>query len=144
MAIFRDLNFKLLVIEKLMYEDGSLAPVYNIIERMRGRGIIDPWGHLHEGGLLYDVLDESRAYFEQLEIGDELLATVDEIYIEGGLQAQLECCPYWDGEDDMFDVRSLDDLVLLPNLKRFLGADESMLDVPDKLEILARRGIATT
>ncbi len=29
--------------------------------------------------------------------------------------------PVWDGEDGLFDVRCLDDLDLLPNLKLFTG-----------------------
>ena len=36
---------------------------------------------------------------------------------DGGDEIYLEITPFWDGEDDAFDVRSADDVQLLPNLK---------------------------
>ncbi|WP_432103769.1 DUF6892 domain-containing protein [Streptomyces sp. bgisy091] len=139
MAQFNDFNFKLLVIEKLMYEDETLTPAFSIDERMRDRGITDTVGYVYEHDLAYQVLEESRAYFEQLEISDELLASVDELLLDGGHQVYYECSPVWDGEDDLFDVRSLDDLALLPNLRLIDNAD--MLTLPDAEDQLAARGI---
>ncbi|MEV6259480.1 hypothetical protein AB0M42_01745 [Streptomyces sp. NPDC051784] len=139
MAQFKDFNFKLLVIEKLMYEDETLTPAFSIDERMRDRGITDTVGYVYEHDLAYKVLDESRAYFEQLEISDELLASVEELLLDGGHQVYYECSPVWDGEDDLFDVRSLDDLALLPNLRLIDNAD--MLTLPDAEDQLAARGI---
>ncbi|MFH8759986.1 DUF6892 domain-containing protein [Streptomyces atroolivaceus] len=95
---------------------------------------------MYENGWEHTVLDEARAYFEALEISDELLATVDELVFDGGNQVFHECSPVRDGEDDLFDVRSLDDLPLLPNLKRVLGADD-MVAVPGEEEAFAARGI---
>lgn len=142
MADFKDFNFKLLVIEKLMYDDETLTPAYDIDERMRARGIGDAVTYVYEQGLAYTVLDESRAYFEQLEISDELLATVEELLIDGGHRVYYHCSPVWDGEDDLYDVRSLDDLALLPNLKRIDGAE--YLEFPGAAEQLAARGTAAT
>ncbi|MEV0010383.1 hypothetical protein [Streptomyces sp. NPDC047973] len=139
MAQFKDFNFKLLVIEKLMYEEETLTPAFSIDERMRDRGITDTVGYVYEHDLAYQVLEESRAYFEQLEISDELLASVDELLLDGGHQVYYECSPVWDGEDDLFDVRSLDDLALLPNLRLIDNAD--MLTLPDAEDQLAARGI---
>ncbi|MEV6309525.1 hypothetical protein AB0M10_13120 [Streptomyces sp. NPDC051840] len=139
MAQFKDFNFKLLVIEKLMYEDETLTPAFSIDEWMRDRGITDTVGYVYEQDLAYQVLEESRAYFEQLEISDELLASVDELLLDGGHQVYYECSPVWDGEDDLFDVRSLDDLALLPNLRLIDNAD--MLTLPDAEDQLAARGI---
>ncbi|WP_406393857.1 DUF6892 domain-containing protein [Streptomyces sp. NBC_00887] len=140
MADFKDFNFKLLVIEKLMYVDRTLVPAYSIDERMRARGIEDVQIHVFDNDLAFTVLDESRAFFEELEISDELLASVDTLLIDGGHQVYGECSPVWDGEDDLFDVRSLDDLALLPNLERITCIAE--LRVPGAPEILAARGIA--
>lgn len=50
--------------------------------------------------------------------------------------------PVWDGEDDLFDVLSFDDLDLLPNLKKIWAVDGGVIAVPNKFEILAARGIA--
>ncbi|MEO3972680.1 hypothetical protein [Streptomyces sp. CAU 1734] len=142
MAVFADFNFKLLVVEKLMYDEGTLVPAFSIDARMAARGIPDPTSHVFENDLAYTVLDESRAFFEELEIGEELLASVDTLLVDGGLQVYYECSPVWDGEDDLFDVRSLDDLALLPNLREVIGAEE--LRVPGALERLAARGISVS
>lgn len=143
MAVFRDFNFKLLVIEKLMYWDLTLTPVFSIEERMEARGITDLQSHVFDNDLAFTVLDESRIFFGELEISQELLASVDTLVVDGGHQVYYECSPVWDGEDDLFDVHSLDDLALLPNLKRVIGADSNTLAVPGKLERLAAQGVAT-
>ncbi|PJE96571.1 hypothetical protein CUT44_18565 [Streptomyces carminius] len=143
MTAFRDFNFKLLVVEKLMYWDRTLTPPFSMSAYLRRKkGVTDLYGYVHGNGLAYTVLDEARDFFERLHIGDELLATVDTLVLDGGHQVYLECAPIWDGEDDLFDVRSLDDLPLLPNLRRIIGADSGGIDVPDKYAILAARGIA--
>ncbi|MEU3220365.1 hypothetical protein [Streptomyces sp. NPDC006971] len=143
MAVFRDFNFKLLVVEQLMYIDETLTPRFSIEDHMRARGIDDLHAYVEENDLEYQVLDEARAYFERLEIGDDLLASVKRLTFDGGNQVFMECAPVWDGEDDLFDVRSLDDLELVPNLKRFLGARSLTLTVPDAIETLRARGIET-
>ncbi|ALC25126.1 DUF6892 domain-containing protein [Streptomyces pristinaespiralis] len=143
MTAFRDFNFKLLVVEQLMYWDKTLTPEFSLREHMRARGVEDLDAYVEEKELEYTVLDEARAYFEALEIPAELLATVEELTFDGGHQAFMECAPVWDGEDDLFDVRSLDDLDLLPNLKLFTGARELTLTIPDAVEVLEARGIAT-
>ncbi|GGT31860.1 hypothetical protein GCM10010271_39860 [Streptomyces kurssanovii] len=142
MTVFRDFNFKLLVVEKLMYWDETLTPAFSLEQHMRERGVEDLAAYVEENELEYTVLDEARAYFEDLDIPAELLATVDELTFDGGHQVFMECAPVWDGEDDLFDVRRLDDLDLLPNLKLFTGRLELEHMVPGALEILAARGIA--
>ncbi|MFG3528576.1 DUF6892 domain-containing protein [Streptomyces sp. NPDC047917] len=143
MPVFRDFNFKLLVIEQLMYEDEKLTPAFSIDECLRAKGITDPQLYAFDNDLAYTVLDEARAHFEALEISEELLATVDTLVLDGGLQVYYECSPVWDGEDELFDVESLDDLDLLPNLRRVTGAGDCGMGVPFKEEILAARGIVS-
>ncbi|MEU0991233.1 DUF6892 domain-containing protein [Streptomyces sp. NPDC005953] len=140
MTTFTDFNFKLLVVEQLMYSDETLTPKFHLAERL---GVDNPFGYAVEKDLAYTVLPEARTFFEALEISDELLASVEVLIADGGNEVYNECAPMWDGEDDLFDVRSLDDLALLPNLKCIAGAEEGILAVPNKLEILAARGIAT-
>ncbi|MCX4846460.1 hypothetical protein [Streptomyces sp. NBC_00893] len=143
MPAFRDFNFKLLVIEQLMYRDKTLTPAFSIDECLRAKGITDPQLYAFDNDLAYTVLDEARAHFEALEISEELLATVDTLDIDGGHQVYCECSPVWDGEDELFDVQSLDDLDLLPNLRRITGAQDCGMGAPFKEEILAARGIAS-
>ncbi|MFM9370570.1 DUF6892 domain-containing protein [Streptomyces sp. Da 82-17] len=124
MAEFKDFNFKLIVIEQLMYIDEKLTPPFDLGAHLRSLGIEDdPWEYAYKNDLAYKMLPEARSHFEALEIPGELLAQVEELCMDGGNQVYQECSPVWDGEDELYDVASLDDLVLLPNLKRVIGSE---------------------
>ncbi|MFF5897477.1 DUF6892 domain-containing protein [Streptomyces argenteolus] len=146
MTQFHDFNFKLLVIEQLMYSDKTLAPTFELGSHLVEQGLIkddgDPaYAYTVRNGLSYQVVPIARNYFEALEISPELLATVEELLLDGGHSVYFHCSPIWDGEDDLYDVHSLDDLQLLPNLKHIRGADDFW--PPEFLEVLRERGIAT-
>ncbi|MEU9855711.1 hypothetical protein [Streptomyces sp. NPDC047974] len=143
MTRFHDFNLKLLVIEELMYQAGTLLPVYDLHARMAERGVTDAASYVLANGLHEEVLPESREYFEALEIPAELLATVEELCFDAGTDVFRHCAPAWDGEDDLFDVRSLDDLDLLPNLREVTFVEDGVLAVPDAAEVFAARGITT-
>lgn len=133
--MFQDFNFKLVVVEKLMYDDRTLTPAFDIAAVLPTD---DPWQYAYDRGLAHQVQPEARAYFSELAISPALLATVEELVMDGGLQVYQECAPVWDGEDDLFDVKSLADLALLPNLRRVIGSE---FLGPLQTE-LAARGIA--
>ncbi|KFG71934.1 DUF6892 domain-containing protein [Streptomyces mutabilis] len=138
MAMFRDFNFKLIVVEQLMYTDETLTPQFSLADLLKENGLgDDPWEYAQHG-LTYQVVPEARSYFASLEISEELLAGVEKLCMDGGNQVYQECAPVWDGEDDLFDVASLDDLVLLPNLRRVLGSE---FLAPELREVLGARGI---
>jgi uncharacterized protein DUF6892 len=140
MADFQDFNLKLVVVDKLMYVDRTLTPRFRIAELLRDKGLgDDPWRYAYDSGLAYQVLPEAREHFEALEIGDDLLAGVEELVLDGGLQVYAECSPVWDGEDDLFDIAALDDLALLPNLRRVIGSE---FLGPALLDVLRARGVA--
>ncbi|MFD9722181.1 DUF6892 domain-containing protein [Streptomyces sp. NPDC059076] len=50
-----------------------------------------------------------------------MFAGVESLCFDAGLEIYRHCAPAWDGEDGLFDVRSLNDLDLLPQLKRGRG-----------------------
>ncbi|MGY3847703.1 DUF6892 domain-containing protein [Streptomyces hydrogenans] len=141
MAAFRDFNLKLVVIDVLMYRQDLLTPAFDLDARMRERGIDIPAVYVLENGIDDEVLDESRTFFEELVIGDELLAGVDTLCFDAGQEIYRQCAPAWGGEDDLFDIRTLDDLALLPNLKRVTAVDDGTLVAPGKWETFAARGI---
>ncbi|MFG2454076.1 DUF6892 domain-containing protein [Streptomyces sp. NPDC048512] len=115
MADLQAFNLKLLVIEKLMYTDGTLTPRFRLADLLRARGLGDgPWTYAYEQRPSPQMVPEARVHFESLEIDDELLATVDELVVDGGLRVYQECAPVRDGEDDLFDVVPSPDLDLLP------------------------------
>ncbi|WPO70103.1 MULTISPECIES: hypothetical protein [unclassified Streptomyces] len=141
MAAFKDFNFKLVVIDALMYRRDLLTPAFDLDTRMRERGIDIPAVYVLENDVDDKVLDESRTFFEELEIGDKLLAEVETLCFDAGHEIYRHCAPAWGGEDDLFDIHSLDDLALLPNLKRVTAVDDGTLVAPGKRETFATRGI---
>lgn len=135
MVEFQDFNFKLAVIQRLMYEQNVLTPrfdVYDFVQAYTARQI-----DIEEEG--YDIIPEVRAYFEQLEIPAEMLALIQKIDMDGGDDIYLQLYPFWDGEDDVFNIQSAEDAALLPNLKSvtLFYADDAGI-----LEEFRQRGIA--
>ena len=58
-----------------------------------------------------------------LPIPASLAALVTELYFDGGNEVYAQLIPFWDGEDDVFDIESLteEDICQLPNLKTIDG-----------------------
>ncbi|MGP8217198.1 MAG: DUF6892 domain-containing protein [Bacteroidia bacterium] len=110
---FKDFNFKLAVIEVLMYQKGLLKPKFNVF---------DFYKKTHKGKELDPVdnqlIPEAKKYFEELDIPSELLNKVDKIAQHPGNKTIEQVIPIWDGEGTEFDIRSTDDLKLMPNLKQ--------------------------
>lgn len=113
-ALFDDnFNFKLLVIQKLMYEDEVLEPkfdVYDFVDQYTKRNI-----DIEEA---YEIIPEVVMYFKNLLIPMELLIDIKELQCDGGDSVYSQLIPLWDGEDDSFIIDSVADVDLLPNLKR--------------------------
>jgi Leucine-rich repeat (LRR) protein len=111
-AVFTDFNFKLLVIQSLMYDQSLLLPKFDVWEfaaNYPGRKI-----DIDEEGM--DMIPEVKACFEQLEIPTILLDEIE--VLNGGMDVYHELSPLWGGEDDFYDVQSAKDAKLLPNLKQ--------------------------
>lgn len=132
-AEFKDLNFKLLVVQDLMYDKGLLAPAFDIrafAEEYTGRDIdVDAEG--------YAPIPEALAYFAALQVPRAMLNEVTELEQDGGNDVYLQIAPLWGGEDDFFDITDFSDVELLPNLRSMTltGVGEATL------ESLRKRGI---
>ncbi len=97
-----------------MYEQEVLLPRFEVeafVKEYTGREIMVK----KEG---YDVIPEVLGYFEALVIPPALLARVEELSFDASAEIYFQVFPYWDGESDTFDIGSIADLDLLPNLKR--------------------------
>jgi hypothetical protein len=131
---FEDFNFKLAVVQVLMYEQGVLLPefdVYAFARNYEGREIdIDEEGD--------EIIPEVRRYFEALEVPASALAGIEALYQDGGNEIYMQLSPFWDGEDDRFNLRSAEDAALLPNLKRVTLFYD---DDPQILQAFRDRGI---
>jgi hypothetical protein len=76
-----------------------------------------------------------------LQIDKRLAAEVEELYLDGGNEIYLQVCPLWDGEDKLFDIKSIEEaeLAQFRNLKKI---DCVMMDFNKKTrELLQGRGI---
>ncbi|WET76695.1 hypothetical protein P3102_21520 [Amycolatopsis sp. QT-25] len=127
---FTDRNFKLAVVQELMY-DQELLPGFSLREYAAEQGFT------YDGGSV-EAVPEALAYFEALEVPVELAEKITKIDMDGGNEIYLEIAPNWDGEDGLFDVDEFADVEHFPHLKSmtlfYTGKDEA-------LETLRARGI---
>lgn len=108
-----DLNFKLMVVNQLMYVDEVLLPKFNVrnfVKKHQTRKI-----DIEEEG--YNIIPEVANYFKNLPIPLELLVDIVDLLPDGGDEIYGQLTPLWDGEDDRYDVMSIEDIKYLPNLK---------------------------
>lgn len=115
MPKFKDLNFKLAVIEQLMYRKGLLQPVFDV-KTFVGP---DKWRKINEQCHPSKAVPGVKKFFKDLEIPQELLDQV-EILDQNYHKAYHQVTPFWDGEGDEFNITSTEDVKLLPNLKQVI------------------------
>ncbi|MEV7554655.1 hypothetical protein AB0N89_33985 [Amycolatopsis sp. NPDC089917] len=127
---FTDPNFKIAVVQELMYNQ-DLLPRFSLREYAAEQGFT-----YDDGGV--EAVPEALAYFEALEVPVELAEKITEIEMDGGNEIYLEIAPNWDGEDSLFDVDEFADLAHFPHLKSmtllYTGNEEA-------LKMLRARGI---
>ena len=116
---FKSFNFKLAVVQELMYVQEVLKPkfdVYDFCENYTQRDI-DPEEYY------FEVIPEVKKWFQDLPIPASLAPLVTELYFDGGNEIYAQLIPYWDGESDDFDIESLteEDIRQFPNLKTIDG-----------------------
>lgn len=128
---FKDLNFKLAVINQISHKK---VPDFSAAEFAKNYTLRKI--NIEEEG--YDIIPEILAFFENLEITEEDVLEIDEIYQDPGIYGDIY--PFWDGECETFNIQNFDDTKLLPNLKTMtLFYDEEKGD--DLLEDLEKKGI---
>ncbi|WP_418889600.1 DUF6892 domain-containing protein [Rhizobium laguerreae] len=100
-APFADSNLKLVVLSSLLdAKQIDLGTPAQLATHVLGRAV-----DLEDDG--YEIIPEARAYLERYPLTDELLAAVEEIEFDGGGTAYEFAWYFWDGEDDVFDVKEL-------------------------------------
>lgn len=127
---FKDLGFKLMVIDELMYDQQCLLPIFDI------RLFAEEWTKreisIEDDG--YGIIPEARTYFKNLAIPDELLAHVEVLTqksgLDGGGGVIQQMFPFWDpgAGDGPVPVtnKAVADLDLLPNLKCVVGLEHEV------------------
>lgn len=111
---FDNLNFKLAVIEVLMYEMELLKPAFNIFD----------FAHEYTEEEIdtesTEIIQPALAFFNALQIPASFAPYVESIYMDGGNEIYMNIIPQWDGEDGCFDLNevTLEELKQFPKLKQ--------------------------
>ncbi len=94
--VFDTFNFKLAVINELMYNQDVLKPYFDIYDYMAFKKA--HWNLETDKNVRAAV-----NYFKELPIPAGLADYVTEINMDGGDEIYMHIAPEWDGEDDRFD-----------------------------------------
>jgi hypothetical protein len=123
---FKDFNFKLAIIQALMYDKELIKPKFDLYEFVEwyDRREID----LEKEG--YDLIPEVTQYFKDLPIPKKLAGEISEIYQDGGDEIYLNMLRYGSGPEDCFDIQTAEDARHFPNLKKatLCHAEENVMD----------------
>ena len=111
---FDNLNFKLAIIQVLMYDLHLLKPEFNIYD----------FADQYKGEKIdtdsCTIIEPAMNFFKEMEIPKNFAPYVEMLYMDGGNDVYMNIIPQWDGEDDSFDLNeiTLEELQQFPNLKK--------------------------
>lgn len=111
---FDTLNFKLAIIQVLMYDLHLLKPefdIYDFADHYEGEKI-DTDSDI--------IIEPAMNFFKEMEIPKNFAPYVEMLYMDGGNDVYMNIIPQWDGEDESFDLNeiTLEELQQFPNLKK--------------------------
>lgn len=116
---FKNLTFKLAIIQELMYVQEILKPKFDVYEFCKEytRKEIIPDDYFDE------MIPEVKKWFKDLPIPASMADKITELYFDGGNEIYSQLIPQWDGEDNIYDIKSLneEELAQFPNLKKIDG-----------------------
>lgn len=128
-----DFNLKLMVIQKLMYDQKVLLPKFefNMSSEAKELDKSDEYGPLN---------DDAVAYFKELKIPNHLLFDIHTLDVDPSDEVYNQVYPHWDGEDEnLFQVKSISDLAMLPSLKVIDSPFFEKLSLVDKKNLKKRK-----
>ena len=110
---FDNINFKLAIIQVLMYDLEVLKPVFNIFD------FAEEASELNIDTESMEIIQPALDYMINLPIPKKYAEQVQEIYMDGGNEIYMNLIPQWDGEDETFDLNEVgvEELRQFPNLE---------------------------
>lgn len=111
---FENFNFKLAIVQVLMYDLEVLKPYFDI----------DDFAMQYEGKEIdtesFKVSKPVLNFFKKLPIPKSMAGLVEELDMDGGNEIYTNVFPMWDGEDAFFDLNAVteEELKQFPNLKK--------------------------
>ncbi|MCP1340536.1 hypothetical protein NJR55_13195 [Idiomarina sp. M1R2S28] len=121
-AQFEDLNFKLMIIDELMYINKLLSPRFNLRDFTKAYDARE----ISVSG--YESIPEALDYMRGLAIPQELLSRITHLSYDASREIYSQLVPFWDGEDDRFEVSSLSDLDKFENIQEIEGFNEQLVE----------------
>lgn len=127
---FENFNFKLAIVQVLMYDLEVLKPYFDI----------DDFAMQYEGKEIdtesFKVSKPVLNFFKKLPIPKSLAELVEEIDMDGGNEIYVNIFPMWDGEDELFDLMTVTEAELkqFPNLKKATIMSEKFDEVSKVFE----------
>ena len=111
---FDNLNFKLAIIQVLMYGLQLLKPefdIYDFAGQYKGEKIDTDSD---------TIIEPAMNFFKEMKIPKKFAPYVEMIYMDGGNDLYMNIIPQWDGENESFDLNeiTLAELQQFPNLKK--------------------------
>ena len=110
---FDNINFKLAIIQVLMYDLEVLKPIFNIFD------FAEEASELNIDTESMEIIQPALDYMLNLPIPKKYAEQVQEIYMDGGNEIYMNLIPQWDGEDETFDLNEVgvEELRQFPNLE---------------------------
>ncbi|MGP1611611.1 MAG: DUF6892 domain-containing protein [Catonella sp.] len=111
---FDNINFKLAIVQTLMYDLKLLEPSFDIYD------FANQYKDEEIDTESYTIIKPALNYFRNLPIPKKFASQVETIYMDGGNEVYMNLIPQWDGEDGCFDLNevTLTELEQFPNLKQ--------------------------
>lgn len=109
MSDFKSFNFKLVVIDELLKTGNFKKELAQLKSKY--------WSSSYEDDT---PIAEILNFFQELIIPSKLLKDIRALKIDAGNEIYTLLIPNWDGELELFDIDTIEDIVLLPNLEEYL------------------------
>jgi hypothetical protein len=129
-GLFKDFNFKLVVIDALLDKE----PLF--LEELTH--LKNKYTNSFEWYSGEESIVEIRAYLEELILEISDLEKIEYLYFDGGNEIYSILKPDWDGEDSLFDVESVEGFL---NLKKLKTVEYISMCHPKVLESFKQAGI---
>jgi hypothetical protein len=129
-GLFSDFNFKLVVMDAMLGQEPAFLEELEALK--------DEHEDAYWDSGEYAAIPAVCEYVANLHLTQEDLDKVTDLCFDGGLEIYFYLLPDWDGEDDFFDVKSIDGWQHLKNLERVECI--SMIDEA-LLKVIADKGI---
>ena len=98
--VFDNFNFKLAVLNELIYEQELIKPYFDIYDYMKFKKA--HWNLESERNIRAAV-----QFFKDLQVPVRYADKIEKLIMDGGNDIYMNICPMWDGEDNRFDVDKL-------------------------------------